>query len=326
MNGVVFTEYGVLPYALLPRSPLIVGTTRLEKRLGAIVSVKVKTDTNSFVVHSDLAPLQGFSEDGLQEGLDALGRALPRWLDHELPLIDLRKGLSELWEAFVDVEPDLNALSWCMFALCVQTHSRVRGLRPAEILGGKTQNASVEEVGLERLADAYPGDAVAPKLKFHSEADLSRILEIAGNRSIRLDSNGIFSAADVVRIAKTLPLEKIVYWEEPTRDSDAITALRALGIRVAKDESLLSADWEEQICDAYVVKPTVLGWKKTDAVLRKAKANNMELAISTAYESSIGRAFLRELALSLGPNTTLGLGPKDLFSNDINIDEIADAI
>lgn len=315
---VVFTEYGVLPYALLPTTPLIVGTTRLEKRLGAIVSVKVKTDTNSFVVHSDLAPLQGFSEDGLQDGLDALERSLPRWLDHELPLIDLRKGLSELWEAFVDVEPDLNALSWCMFGLCVQTHAQVRGLRPRDILSAQT--FVPKEVALECRSQG------TPKLKFHHEDDTARILLAMEEQAIRLDSNCIFSGAEALRIASNFPKEKIVYWEEPTRDSDALQALRELGIRVAKDESLMSSDWQLDECDAYVIKPTVLGWKKTDAVIRHAQTNDLEIAISTAYESSIGRDFLRELACATGPKTTLGLGGENLFTNDIKMEEIEHAI
>ncbi len=323
MSNVVFSEYGVLPYALLPTQPLIVGTTRLEKRLGAIVSVKVKTDTSSFVVHSDLAPLQGFSEDGLQDGLDALERSLPRWLDHELPLIDLRKGLSELWEAFVDVEPDLNALSWCMFGLCVQTHAHVRGLRPRDILNSET--FVPEEVVLQSGSKGMGNDK-SKKLKFHKEEDLEHILLAMNDEAIRLDSNCIFSGTDVLRIAANLPKEKIVYWEEPTRDSDALQALRKMGIRVAKDESLMSGDWLSDECDAYVVKPTVLGWKKTDAVIRHAQSKNLSIAISTAYESNIGRNFLRELACASGPKTTLGLGAEKLFTNDINIQEIADAI
>ncbi len=318
MSNVVFTEYGVLPYALSPTAPLIVGTTRLEKRLGAIVSVKVKTDSKSFVVHSDLAPLQGFSEDGLQDGLDALERSLPRWLNHELPLIDLRKGLSELWEAFVDVEPDLNALSWCMFGLCVQTHAKVRGLLPRDILSLETFEP--EEVALEFRSKG------APKLKFHSEDDIERILAAMEKQPIRLDSNCIFNGPDVLRIGKSLPKEKIVYWEEPTRDSRALQQLREMGIRVAKDESLMSNDWQVDDCDAYVIKPTVLGWKKTDSVLRYAQSKDLGIAISTAYESSIGRSFLRELACATGPKTTLGLGGQDLFTNDIKIEEIANAI
>lgn len=318
MSNVVFIEYGVLPYALVPTTPLIVGTTRLEKRLGAIVSVKVKSESDIFVVHSDLAPLQGFSEDGLQDGLDALERSLPRWLDHELPLIDLRKGLSELWEAFVDVEPDLNALSWCMFGLCVQTHARVRGNRARDILNSET--FVPKEVALEFQSSA------ALKMKFHSEADLPKILSAMENQAIRLDSNCVFSGPEVLRIAETLPKEKIVYWEEPTHDSDAVQALRKMGVRVAKDESLMSSDWKSEECDAYVVKPTVLGWKKTDAVIRHAQSKDLSIAISTAYESSIGRDFLRELACATGPKTTLGLGTPKLFTNDIKIEEIADAI
>lgn len=316
MNTIIFSDYKVHTYTLQPvEPPLIVGLDHLERRHGAIVEVMVKTATDSFSVFSDLAPLQGFSQDALYTSLQAIERTFPRWLDQELPLIDVSAGLSDLWEAFVDVESDLNALSWCFFGICVQTHAAAKNISVHEVLSKAPIAFKPELISLNGKG---PGIL---KLKFHKYEDLAEIQKIAQLQRVHLDSNRAFDGIEVMLLASELPMQNIVVWEEPTHDQSAFQSLREVGFHTARDESLLAAHWINFPCDTYVIKPTVLGWRKTMDVIAHARKKNRPIVISSAYESQIGRDFLEAFGGALGPKTKLGLGSENLYRNNISLED-----
>ena len=302
MAEATFTSFSIDRYRLRACSPLPLGDAELIVREGAVIRATFDIDGASFCVRGDLAPLPTFNRETLDAAIDAANDALARWIGQALPMIDFDTRLSEVWEAFVDPSAECPSLSWALFQIAASVHSNARGQTLRDVLGSRG------------AGHTYYLSTSGGKFKVRSLDDLAHV---PTSDAVRLDSNRALTFEDALRIANASTHLNIVYWEEPLADVSMLRAFRdKTGIAVALDESLSDENWRDAPCDCYVIKPTVLGWRRTQEVVRHAHEHNVRCVVSTAYESAIGRAFLEVYANSIGAE--VGLGHPQLFEHDLD--------
>lgn len=170
------------------------------------------------------------------------------------------------------------------------------------------------KISVNALNIARPG-FTALKLKI---GDLSvkeavdLIKKTAKHIELRLDFNRQWSLEKLLSFASHFSPNDFAYLEEPTRQfSDLLSFSRITGFPIAVDESIPEIPyWEIPTLKALVAKPTILG--KIPFV-----PPNVELILSSAFESGIGILHLARLASKHNPNRPHGLDPYTHLSDDL---------
>lgn len=126
-----------------------------------------------------------------------------------------------------------------------------------------------------------------------------------------LDANGGWSQKTAQRFCACLPLEQIDYLEEPCAAfADTIAVAEATGVFIALDETLSRKDewYGHPQLKALVLKPTLIGsLSDCEALVQRAKADNLRVVISSSFESDFGLGLLARLASEWAPNEPPGL-------------------
>ncbi|MCO5169841.1 MAG: mandelate racemase/muconate lactonizing enzyme family protein [Planctomycetes bacterium] len=158
------------------------------------------------------------------------------------------------------------------------------------------------------------GDAPWPR-------DLARVRAVraaAPAARLRLDVNGRWSVADAIPRLRALADLGVDLVEQPTPPGDLAGLARARsegGVRVALDEGLrgeddLDAALATRAIDAVVLKSQALGGLLAAGRLaRRAAAAGLEVVVTHALETAVGRAGALALAAGLPGDPVCGLGP-----------------
>jgi O-succinylbenzoate synthase len=203
-----------------------------------------------------------------------------------------------------------------------------------------------ESVGVNATLPAVPTDQILETLeKFGSfktvkikvcekgedlAQDLERVLFVAQHfpsATLRLDANGGYTVSQAMELATKLPLERIDYFEQPVASIAELSELKerlsqaGLGLKIAADESIRKTSDPLEVAragaaDVAVLKVQPLGG--IDNALAIARESGLEVAVSSALETSIGLAQNLHLALALpSMNYDCGLGTLNLMAGDI---------
>ncbi|MTI12808.1 o-succinylbenzoate synthase [Sansalvadorimonas verongulae] len=138
---------------------------------------------------------------------------------------------------------------------------------------------------------------------------------------IRLDGNRGWNLKDALIFSRAIPHQRIRFIEEPLTDAEELPAYAASGgLPVALDESLQGTqtlpDYFTGLA-ALVVKPTLSGGvHRCQQLADFAHKHNLELVISSSYESPVGIGTLTRLALQLAPHTASGLDTLSIFQEN----------
>ncbi|MCR9245114.1 MAG: hypothetical protein NXI31_08775 [bacterium] len=130
-------------------------------------------------------------------------------------------------------------------------------------------------------------------------------LRLDGNRSLALD---------VARRLADAAADALEFFEEPVAPSDLELAMRCLPI--ALDETLGEPGEVPSGAAAFVLKPTVLGLRRTLELVEVAQRTAIPIVVSSAYESAVGRAALIRFAAAVAPDVAHGLGTGPAFVAD----------
>ncbi|MDD5088983.1 MAG: o-succinylbenzoate synthase [bacterium] len=143
---------------------------------------------------------------------------------------------------------------------------------------------------------------------------------------LRLDANGAWSSADACEFSRAVERFGIEYIEDPIAaiSVDALGELRrasSVPIAVdaaARDFPLIIPLLQRRLVDALVLKPAVLGtYDRIVDVSGEARRHGVDVAISSVFESSLGLAYLANLAVTQGsPTLAHGLGTAPLLNDD----------
>lgn len=311
MAEVVFQSFEIERFNLEATRPLPVGNAFINERAGALVRATFVSAAGEFSVLADVSPLTGFSPESLETALEDLTESLTSWIEQSLPVITISNGLSDVWSCFVEHKNVSPSASWARFQIAVRVHAQVQGRTIPQTLSRE----STVPTNVFYLNDT-DGTQV-PKFKVHSIEDVTP--ELLAAPRVRLDSNQKLSFDEAIKLAEKIGADRIVYWEEPLSDVALLEPFHgATKIDVALDESLQETNWETIPACCFVIKPTVLGWEKTMRIVRESIARNIPCVVSTAYESNIGRSFLKQFAEAFGFDA--GLGRRVLFKNDFEQD------
>ena len=216
------------------------------------------------------------------------------------------------------------------------------GVPLAEWLGGCPAPASVavnanfgpiSTVDRERLASAAAAGFSVVKLKVGCAPltdEIAALGEIATalppGLTLRLDANRAWDAADAACFLAACRLLPIDCVEEPLRDPDLASLARLQGsvpFPLAIDEStrLIACDfWRAPPVRRLVIKPARHGGLAASADLAlRARANGVEVIVTSALESACGILTLAHLAAAVSPDAVHGLATGEWLASDTGL-------
>lgn len=142
---------------------------------------------------------------------------------------------------------------------------------------------------------------------------LKNIDRIPDHVRVRIDFNATLTADEFVRIAATLPRERIDFIEDPCPyDAATWVDLRArTGLRLALDRAVAKEHRQECLCsvegaDVLIIKPAIQPIPNTEA----------EVIITSYMDHPIGQICAAYAAANAGITTTCGLITHVLYEND----------
>jgi O-succinylbenzoate synthase len=176
------------------------------------------------------------------------------------------------------------------------------------------------------------GNVVKLKVgKLPFEKDIQRIQQclslLSNGQKLRLDANRSWSLDDVQTLEKTISnVSQIDYIEEPLRNAKEYERWQEFSaLPFALDESLMDQECFELIENclpkALVLKPTILGSKRTQRLFTAARELQLDTIISSSFESPVGLKNLTSLAAQVAPEAVHGLATHhylvcDTLTND----------
>lgn len=323
-------------YSIPLRTPLITAHSTIVKRRGLII--RAETD-DGLVGFGEIAPLDGFSRENLEEARQAMSamrqrlerqpvppkrtalRAsyIGRESDHAL-LPSVPFGIETMLADLAAQAAGTSLARWCS--------SRTTGrVRVNAILSGSL--ADIKEQLIRMLPRRYQ----AYKLKVGVETHARELEKIAylrdtlgDNISIRLDANRAFAFDQAIKFLAGAAPFKIEYIEEPLGPDqfDCLSDLRAKSqVPVALDESLSDrsvgkATWslreralqlaDNGAMDVAIVKPMLAGGLcEVIELARDLARTDVKMVLSSAIETGVGLTAALHLAAAL-KNVTLPCG------------------
>ena len=345
----------VWQYSIPLRTPMTTAQSTIVKRRGLIV--RAETD-DGFIGHGEIAPLDGFSRENLEEARQAVS-SMRRRLEGQtislepgalrasyagrsgdrLSLPSIPFGIETLLAELAAQSVGVNSAHWCN----PQASDRV----PVNaILSGNLAEIK------EQLSHMLPRGYRAYKLKVGAETDSRELEKIAYLRdtlgdsiSIRLDANRAFGFAQAVKFLASVAQFKIEYIEEPLHSNlfNRLGDLRAESpVPIALDESLSDrsvgkATWslrertlqlaDSRAMDVAIIKPMLAGGLCEVMELARDLSNtNAKMVLSSAIETGVGLTATLHLAASLGIGLlpcgldTLGLLADSLINEPLPVE------
>ena len=283
-------------YSLALRSPLNLGPTTLGTREGLLVQVGTGW--------GEIAPLPGFSTEGLQEAIQDAMEALRTLAARREPNprhSSVRFGLDCArlpWPPpQASSAPSYALLAGDADAWLERTDPWISQLPHKVKIKVGRQNPASELALIRRVCTARP--------------DLTLVL----------DANGAWSRAQAVAFCSALTSVSIAYLEDPCDKLQDIEAVaRATGMPVALDRSIAAGqDWRPfPGLVAVVVKPMLIGSiAHNERLANRALAAGLAVVVSSSFESGVGLTHLRALASKWSPSEHPGLDTRRYFDNDV---------
>jgi o-succinylbenzoate synthase len=278
------------------RQPLVVGSAAPQTaRRGLWIALERQ---GRFGV-SDAAPLPGLSRESLD--------------DVRAQLVALQAGHTPLL---------LPSLSLALFAASTEA------TQPAA-------SASVESAALVNASDVAAVAAAcalrAPRTVKVKVGRAPRDVEAAAvmrlrdaGHTLRLDGNRRLTVDDAVALAVAAG-PALAYFEEPVpaRELGALPASMPLALDESFDDWFQALDEGRTpdaavaaVAVAWVLKPTVLGAARAQALCDEAHGRGVTVVVSSAFESPLGRRSLCQWAARVAPRTVHGLGTGAFFVDE----------
>ncbi|MBS3667506.1 o-succinylbenzoate synthase [Vreelandella boliviensis] len=275
-------------YSLPLSQPLVFKGERLANREGLLVSINGQW--------GEIAPLLGFSTETLAEAeAESLAclAALSRGEKVSPALPSVQFGL------------DCAQRSWPL--------NLSAPLPPYPLLQGSPGELIKSLSTAERQASS-PSRLKLKVARYAMEEELALIEQLAARlptTKLILDANGGWTREEALRFCELLPLEQIDYLEEPCAAfADSISVVEATGVSIALDETLSRREewYDHPQIKTLVIKPTLIGsLNACEALVKRARADNLRVVISSSFESDLGLGQLARLAGEWAPNEPPGL-------------------
>ena len=215
------------------------------------------------------------------------------------PLPHFSKESREEVEAAFGLAETPASLEWARYALDLEGPARVRS--SGLLLGNGEPAAGFSCVKIK--VGRQPIEQECERIARLAERGVK--LRLDGNRSLTLEQAG--------RLAEAAG-DALEFLEEPVPGALVEESLRRWP--VALDETLVALRDVPGGAAAYVLKPTLLGSRRTLELVELAQTNEVSVVISSAFESAVGRADLVRFAARVAPEAVHGLGTGPAFAED----------
>jgi O-succinylbenzoate synthase len=262
------------------------------------------------VTWGEISPLPGFSREGLADTMRQARAVLAKRED----------GLS--------VEEALDAIDAAPSVRCgyEQALWPVEKLAPIVTFNALLTGTPERVRMLADRAKARGYKAVKVKVGRRSvEEDLALVRDLSKRLGpeidLRLDANRAWTFTEAQDFAEGLLDMPVAYLEEPLKEMrDAPLLADITGLRIALDESLSQIDPERlrayHYAKAIVLKPMLIGWKRSQEFAAAAEALGMDVTVSAAFETGIGLRHLATLAPTLS-DSPAGLDTYRFLEQDL---------
>lgn len=323
-------DFTYFPFSLKLKNPFQTSSQVINERNGFIISL---TDDSGNVAFGECSPLQGFSEETVEEVENIL-----KELRYRLPGLNVDESvvsISEFPSTFILVSSLQFALEQTLISLMMK--------RCPSFVGNNFENLKTEisvnaVIGFENTKTILDNIEKKIKLGFNTikikvgreyfEDDYNLIENIRnkfGNQIvIRLDANGKWNKKNCHDYLKHLSTFDIQYIEDPVTDIDTICELATDSpIPIAVDEPAKTYEDVRKIIftsqiEFIILKPMVLGGIISSIrLIKEAGIRDKKIIISSAFESAVGWNALVFIAANTNHSFAHGLDTLDFFVKDI---------
>jgi len=295
------------------KTPFRVSSQTLTSRNGILMVF----DSGSFLAFGEIAPLPGFSKESIDEVLPVLVE------NHKHLESAFQNDEAEQLISILDAIHQFPSLSFGLDTLMLDTKSKKNGHSLAQSIfdkSGKSINVNgavgIQDLnsGLKRAEELVESGIGTLKVKvgLDHQQEVNLINAMRSNFpdvNIRIDANQAWKTDEAINCLADFSEFEIEYCEQPVHESD-IQAMKSVKdkteIPIAADESVRNYDQARQLidtkaCDILILKPSLFGRIKNCIVTKEwAVSHNIDVVVTTAFDSIIGRTITAVLASGLG--------------------------
>ncbi len=317
-GAVTLVALKVIPYTLPLADALVTANGRMTHRHGFLVCLDDRAGRRGW---GDAAPWPGFGSDHqtVMLQLGALAADMGALAGARIDTTSAVTRLLSSLELAVEVR-------FALELAALDLLGQWRDVSLAWLLHGENHRPTVSSQQLYRRG--HTGGAAWQKVKVAAAPlahDIARVKEIRAlvpaGAQIKVDANGGWSLPQAVAAVPALAQLGVTAIEQPLPTSAAMAAWRTLktiatkhGVKLLADESITDANALRRFAsanalDGVVLKPMFLGGVLPALSLaRQAQALNLNVCITNALESAVGRA--GALHLASGFDGVHGLGSR----------------
>jgi len=272
-----------------------------QKRIGLLLQLKGKNGEESW---GEIAPLDFFSDESLEQATDELLGELPHLLREEWHPKYLSPSVHfGIESAILDLTLPLSVAPVLVNALLAGTPDDMR--KQAKNLQG--YKAVKIKVGHLSLIDSI---SLVEEL----------LTLMPANILVRIDANQSWSFEEALTFAKAFAPDTFEYFEEPFESFEDYISFP---FPIALDETIRNAPSDSYLSlphlRALIIKPTLMGGcSKLIPLLRQAREKGIAFILSSSYESELGIGLLAKIAARLQlPEVPMGLDTYRLFKDEL---------
>jgi O-succinylbenzoate synthase len=319
----MITSITLWRYTIPLMSPLVLKVHTLTQRQGLILQWHHSGGSE----WSEIAPLPGFSK----ESLDESEKQLIQFLDTHLiqlksinSLQSLNALINNTLYPSVRFGLEMGLIKLTQFKTINTRYSATTLNHTSAIAGLITGDV----LDITRYSD-YPTIKVkvGREILDNDINNINKILQLTDNKqTLRLDANQSWTLDQATRFFTNVPAERIEFIEEPLKVSatndfeNYKNWSTSINTSFALDEQVQNPDFKLipiQGLSTIVIKPMLIGLKRTLEMVDKIKDLGINIVISSSYESSLTLNFLYQLSAQLPNTLPPGLDTFSSFEYDL---------
>lgn len=269
----------------------------------------IEVEEDGYIGEGECMPLPGFSKISHHEAKAQLVAATSRE--------------SENSELSNEVQAGLGLSAWNLKASQMGTPlwsllgGSVDSIQVNSLVAGGTESELIKSLKVSRQQGIT---TFKVKMGFEEDHERIRILSqnVKSSERIRLDPNGAWSfdkAIDRIEFAKKELGERLQYVEDPVRDLHQLIMLRSnIDFPAATDDLTRNPDdlelaIQNDLAEYVILKPSLIGGiDQTITVSNHLAMKGIHVVLSSTYDGPVGLRAWCELAASISPGISHGLG------------------
>ncbi len=249
---------------------------------------------NSIVSTAELSPLEGFSEESLDDAITQLQSTFDKFINSFQSLCQKPSNMS----LFAKLHNLFPSVTFCLLSFCLSNTQAIanpyQGLISGDFNTSLKQACELKELGFTHV-----------KIKLshftpYSVISLLRRLKhsvFSNSVKLRLDFSGAFSLKELILILKSFSPNDFDYIEDVSLSLDTLKKLSThFPFPIGCDELLRLHSYESLLqiptVKAFIIKPTI----DMSYLLKSEIPKNIQIILSSSYETGVGLSQILKLS------------------------------